>query len=828
MQFLKLAARNVARHRRRSLLALAVVALGVAALVFAWAVLDGQNAQMVRNMTETFTGHAQLQRTGFIDGPSFDLAFASQQAAVLAHDPEVAAAAPRVSGTALLSAGANTRGVLLVGVDAVAEPRVTLLHRQVVEGRYFAAGQRGGMLLGRALARGLGVRLGDEVAVLAEGMHASIGAQRLRVQGIFDTGNSVVDGMQAFIALPDAFELFGTDGRITALAIRLKSLPDSRHAVEHLQARLPQGFSVQGWRSLLPSVRQAVEFHEGMAHLVMTILLAIVTIGVAGVLQMSVAERLREFGTQMALGTSPWQLVRTIVYEGLLLAGAGFAIGYGIAAAAVMKLARDGIALKQHAAALQAMQGIGERIHPYLDPSRIGVLAAAMSVVALLATIVPAARAACLTPLAALRGAWGAGRVRRSGPGLRQGEGRWPTMALALRNLLRAPWRSSLGAAALAFGLGAFIFVAAVAQGFLAQMVDNTTGYVTGDVQIQHPQFRFDMRPAWTFRANPEWLARVRALPQVQAASLRLQGNASVSTPHAAEAVTLVGIDAAQELLVSRLHLALREGRSLGGPREVLIGRKLAQRLDARVGEKIVAMVQDAGGNLASDAFIVAGILDTGAHGPDSAIAYVPLATAQRLFAAEGKVSGVTLRLHDRDQMEAALAQLRGVLPADGSLQALSWQTLVPEVAQTAGLLHHGVLLVLAIIFAMVAMIVMNTLLMSVLERGREFGTLMAIGADLRAILGLVGSEAGVLGTAGVAAGGVAGALLAWHYAGAGLALKAHGADALGVSDVVHPVLSAPLLAGAGALLWALVLVVSLVPARKIARLDPIAALRRV
>jgi putative ABC transport system permease protein len=826
MQFLKLAARNVLRHRRRSLLALLVVGFGVAALVLAWAVLDGQNAQMVRNMTETFVGHAQVQRQHFVDAPSFDLAFAPEQANALARDPAVAAATPRVSGTALLNASANTRGVLIVGVDPATEPQVTVLHRHVVQGSYFSPGQRGGLLLGRSLAQGLNVKVGDEVALLAEGMHASIGAQRLRVQGIFDTGNSVVDSLQAHVALDDAIELFGTAGRITAVALRLHSLPDAAADVAALQARAPAGFAVQGWRSLLPSVRQSVEFHDAMARLVMLVLFGIVTVGITGVLQMSVAERLREFGTQMAIGTTPWQLLRSILYEGFLITGAGLAGGYAVAAGIVSQLPPDGIALKHHGDAMQAMQGIGERIHPHLDPSRIGVLAAALAAVALVATLVPALRAARLSPLAALRGFW-SDKSPATGAWLRwQGSGRWPTLALAVRNLLRAPLRSALGLAALSFGLAAFVFVSAVAEGFLSQMVENTTGFVTGDVQVQDPRLRVDARPEHSFDAPADWLARIRAVPEVAAASVRVQGIGTVSTPHKAEPVALVGIDPLQEQQVSSLHRAIREGHALTGDHDVLIGKKLAERLNARVGEKIVAMVQDAGGNLASAAFVVAGILDTGSHGPDTGMAYIGLAGAQRLYGMGDKVSSVTLRLHDRGQMPAALAHLQAVLPAGDTPQAVRWEDLVPEVAQTGNLLRHGVLLVLVIVFLMVSVIVMNTLLMSVFERSREFGTLLAIGADARSVLRLVSAEAGLLATAGVAVGLAVGGLLAWHYGVAGIALQAHGADSLGMSDIVHPVLRAPLLAGAGAVLWVLVLLVSIYPARRIARLDPIAAIR--
>ncbi len=823
MRFLTLAARNVLRNPRRTLLILSAVTAGVAALVFSWAMFDGQNVQMIRNMTDNFSSHAQGQKHGYLDNPSFDLTFMPQEAEAIANHPEVVAVSRRVSGGGLLSAGAATRGVSVVGVDPAAELKVTTLHQRMVQGKYFTPGQRGGLVLGMSLAKGLGVGIGDQVAVIVEGMQASIGAQRFQVLGIYDSGDSMIDSQQAFIALDDAFDLFATGGRVTALALKLRTLDDAAT----LQASLAGDLTVQGWRALLPEIVRMVGFHNLITHVIMTILFFIVALGIAGTLQMAVAERIREFGMQLAIGTSPWQVCRTILYEGFWITGSGFAVGYAISAAVVVWLGMAHIDFAPHIeGAVKAMPGAPGRATAYLEPARIVTLALGMLIVAFCAAIVPAVRAARLAPIAALRGSWGG----REGAGRWRGSAllsRWPTWALAMRNMLRAPLRSALGLTALAFGLGAFIFIAAFAEGFLAQMVENTTGLVTGDVQIQHADFRFDMRPDLSFAATPAWLAQVRALPEVAAASLRVQTAASVGSSRKAEPVTLLGIDPQQEQQVTSLQGAVRSGRFLQNDRDILIGKKLAKKLDARIGEKIVVVAQDKAGNLGSNAYVVAGILDTGTHGPDSGMAYISLSSAQQLLGMKDSVSSVVIRLRDRKQMAPALARLTAGLPAGSNLAAITWDQLVPEIAQASSMVRHSLGMILAVVFLMVVIVVLNTLLMSVFSRAKEFGTLLAIGADTRMIVRMVMAEAGVLGVAGVAVGIAAGGALAWHYAVAGLVLTAHGPAELGVGNVVYPVLSAGLLGLPALLLFVLVLIASIYPARKIARLNPVEAIRR-
>src|SRR3989344_528140 len=136
--FLKLAARGLARNRRRSFITLTAVAVGIAGLVFLWGYVGGINAQMIANITSYLTGHLQIHQKGYHDDPTLDLAFTGPGglAVRLAATGVAVAIAPRVEGEVLASGPEKTRGVLVIGIDPVRERAVTTLARAIKQGKY--------------------------------------------------------------------------------------------------------------------------------------------------------------------------------------------------------------------------------------------------------------------------------------------------------------------------------------------------------------------------------------------------------------------------------------------------------------------------------------------------------------------------------------------------------------------------------------------------------------------------------------------------------------------------------------------------------------------
>lgn len=850
--FLKLATRSLLRNRRRSLITVTAVAIGLAGLVFLWGYIDGINRQMIANITSYLTGHVQVHQKGYHDDPTLDLAFDGPEgiAARIKAQPGIAAVAPRIEGEALASGPEKTRGVFVVGVDPSRESAITTLTRAVRAGSYLDAAEPQGILLGDRVAEILRVAVNDEVTLVTQAADGSIGAGRYRVRGIYDSGIDMIDSAYVFLPLPAAQSLYALEGRVTTLAVRLDELGAVPGVAAALSGKLGAAFEVLGWQKLLPRLADNVAFHEMFTYMILFVVFGVVTLGIANTILMGVLERIREFGVMMALGTAPGQIARVVLYEAVLLGLAGIVVGNALGLGIVAWFGRRGIDLAQYAQAVQMMPGLTGIVYPGARADHLLLLSVLLLATTVAASLYPAWKAAGFTPVEAIRGARAVlGRRLRRLPRIALP---FPVRAvfarIALRGLARNPRRAALTLGALGAGLAAYLFLGALSQGFFLQMRDNATGLVAGHLQIEVKGFRDELDAKLALADSAGLLARVRASPFVAAATPRLQAMAMLSSPTQSEPVMLYGVDPEAERAVTGLHRQVREGNYLSpdSSREIIIGRKLAERLGVRLGEKIVVLAPAADGTLGSAAWRVAGVFETDNDVLDRNVALTSLAAARELLGVPretatapslargprlgpiGEAATVVVRLKDIETLEAAAASLAGALTTPGQ-EVVTWKILVPEAVQMLELIRVNLYIILLVVFAVVALGVANTLLMAVLERTREFGLQLALGTRPGLIVRTVLYESLVLGVLGLGAGIVLGALIVGYYHANGLDLTAYAAAAKaipGMTGVVYPTIVPGNVWPPVAALFLTSLIAALYPAWRAARLDAIRALR--
>ncbi len=831
--FLRLAARGLARNRRRSLITLTAVAVGLAGLVFLWGYVGGINAQMVANITSYLTGHMQVHQKGYHDDPTLDLAFDGPEgiAARLRTQPGVVAVAPRIEGEALASGPEKTRGVLVVGVDPARESAITTLARAVKAGRYLDSADPSGILLGNRVAEILQVRVGGEVTLVTQAADGSIGAARYRVRGIYASGIDMIDSAYVFLVLPAAQSLYALEGRVTTLALRLDDFERLPAAQAVLARELGPGYEALGWERLMPALADDVEFHEMLTYIVLFVVFVVVALGLANTVLMGVMERTREFGVMLALGTAPAEIARVVLYEALLLGLVGVALGDALGTGVVAWFGSRGLDMSRYAQAVQMMPGLTGIVYPRIGGGELFMLSVLVFATAAAASVYPAWKAATLMPVAAIRGARPALRARRFRLRLPLAAGA-VFARIAMRAIARNPRRVVLTLGALAAGLAAYLFLSALFAGFYLQMRDNATDLVTGHVQVEVKGFRDELDAKLTLRRTDELLARVRAQPQVVAAAPRLQAMSMAASPTQTEPVMLYGVDPEAERTVTRLHEKIREGRYFAGgnAREIVVGRKLAERLGVRLGEKIVLMAPAADGTLGSAALRIAGVFETDNDILDRGVALVPLAAARELLSVPREAAALALRLTDIEAAEAVATTLAAALTASEQ-QVVTWKTLLPEVVQMLELIRINLAVILIVVFVVVALGVTNTLLMAVLERTREFGLQLALGTRPGLIVRTVFYESLALGVAGLAAGFALGALIVGYYHAFGFDVAAYAAAARsipGMTTVVYPtIVPGDVWLPAIALLLTS-LAAALYPAWRAARLDAVRALRHV
>lgn len=717
MKLLHLAARNVLRNVRRSLITLASISLSLASLIFIWGFIDGINEQMIDNSTRYISGHIQIHQQGFHKDKALYNAMTDDSAlrARLGALPDVAAVAPRVEGKALLSGTDKSRGVMVVGVDPALEPAVTTINRAVVAGRYLRPGDGDSILLGDKSAAALGLGVGDQVVLITQAMDGSLGAGRYRVVGLFDSGIDVLDGSYVFLPLEAARELFVLWGRATAWVVRLEQRSLAEGGVSRMSALLGARYEVLDWPRLLPSMVQMVRFHEAVTYVVLLIVLVVAAIGVGNTILMAVMERTREFGVMMALGTSQSQIVMVVVAESVLLGLAGLLMGNGLGVAITGALGETGLNLGQYTAAMETMPGLSGMVYPLVRWDHVALLSLLVFLISLIPPLYPAWRAARLAPVQAIRGLAGetmhAPRLRAVRKGAEAGGVFW---RIAARGILRNPRRALLTTGATAFGLAAFLFLYAFADGFFEQMVGNSTGYLTGDLQVEHRGFRDELSPSLVIADPGVVLKRLQSHPRVRAASPRIKVQAMVSSPTAIEPLLLHGIEPRLEQEVTVLQQALIAGRYLSGeePHGIVLGSKLMSKLGLALGEKLVVTVQLADGSLGSAAYRVAGAFRTGNELFDGTLGLIGLAPAQKLMGyGRGEVSTIAVALRDRGEVHEVAADLRRTL-VDTPYTVQSWEQLLPVVVQMIALSKMDFYVVLGVVFAVVAMGVTNTLLM--------------------------------------------------------------------------------------------------------------------
>ncbi len=353
-----------------------------------------------------------------------------------------------------------------------------------------------------------------------------------------------------------------------------------------------------------------------------------------------------------------------------------------------------------------------------------------------------------------------------------------PGWRIGWRNLGRNRRRTWITASGLALGYVAVVVMCGLARGLVAEMVDNGTGILTGQLQVHSDEYLPDRSLYATIGGRSgvdvEMLLRaVASAPGVAAATPRVFGAGLVSTGSATAAGVLMGVDVEREASVSRILTTLREGAlPRAGHTEILIGSEMARQVAAGPGDTVVLVAPAGDGSLGNDLFVVSGVFETTLTDLDLAWAIGPIDAVQTLLALpESRIHEVAARVDDPWGAPAAAVSVNSALIemlGDGfDGEARAWTEFRPEMVDYARLTESMQWVLLVVIFGMAIFGVANTLLMSSFERRKEFALLLALGARPRVIAGSVLAEAVSLAALSLLAG-VALALpvlVWWHRA---------------------------------------------------------------
>jgi putative ABC transport system permease protein len=404
---------------------------------------------------------------------------------------------------------------------------------------------------------------------------------------------------------------------------------------------------------------------------------------------------------------------------------------------------------------------------------------------------------------------------------------------LAWRSIWRHRRRTLITVVSIALGLTCVIFWVTLAEGMYAHLVDDAVRMHAGHVTLEPVGYRDAPAIDLRLRGAPALAARLSRLPGVERTKRLVLGQGVARSGTGGAGVAVMGVEPSVEAIASPLARRIVDGTYLTDDDGawVVIGADLADRLGLAVGKKLVITTNDVSGALVESLFRVKGIFRTGSEEVDGYLVQAPLAAARHLYGlAPDEVTALGLVLRNADDEPAVLARVRALVD-DPAVVVLPWQEVLPELAAFIRLDRTSDWTFQALLLVLILFTIFNTLLMSVLEREREFAVLLAIGtgtAQLRLQVLMESAYIGAIGGAlGLALGGAVAGVMQVHgldlsrFYRAGLTVSGFA-----VSTVVHAKVTARTLGFLGGLVLAATVVLGFLPMRRAGRVRMAEALR--
>ncbi len=402
-------------------------------------------------------------------------------------------------------------------------------------------------------------------------------------------------------------------------------------------------------------------------------------------------------------------------------------------------------------------------------------------------------------------------------------------MQLAWRNIWRQWRRNFLIMIAVAIGVFSMVIYDALLRGWQISIIEDTVNNLSGHIQIHAPGYVDDPSVYHNFKLTPELSENLNDNQEVDIWTARINVPAVVVSERETRGVSLIGIDPQIEQKISFLGDVAIDGKMLpkidsGG---VVIGKKMAEQLETRLGKRIVIMTQGKDKQLKEIGLKIIGIYDTGLESMETSFVFISLIKAQKLLGLESSVTEISMRIKDDKKLEIFKKNLAAQFDAQ-HLSVQSWKDLNRQMAIMTEFVEYNIWIWHFIMLIALAFGLVNTLLTAFYERIREFGLFQALGMGPGMILKQVLFEAWLLVIIGLILGFIFSAIgLAWLDSGIDLTAFADGMEKMGFRKVLVPIYLWQDSISVVVMIILLGLVASLFPAWRAVKMDPIEALNK-
>ena len=406
---------------------------------------------------------------------------------------------------------------------------------------------------------------------------------------------------------------------------------------------------------------------------------------------------------------------------------------------------------------------------------------------------------------------------------------------MAWRNIWRNPRRTVLTICAITFASTLLVFMLSFQFGSYETMINTSVKISTGHLQIQAEKYQEKKSIRYVIPDPQKVAGIVNTIPEVAAYTFRGQAFALISSKNRSYGVVVTGIDPTSEANVSRIKKLVREGNFLSATdvNQAVVGKLLAKNLRVMIGDELTLLGQGRDGSIAATVLQVKGIFSSGIDEFDRSAIQIPLSTFQDIFTMDEAVHEIVVIGRALSDVSGIKAQLQEALPALNRrkpLKTLDWQEIMPGLRQAiemdlvSGLIFYGLLIIV------VAFSILNTFLMAIFERTKEFGVMMAIGTSPRRLTKVLLIESMTMTMIGIIAGIVLGIALTYYFQVYGIDFSG-GSELLsqfGITGRMYPKLSILSVSIGPFMVLFFTFFAALYPALKIRRLKPVEAMTAV
>lgn len=399
----KLAWRNIWRNKRRSIVVLGSVVVGIISVLFMNGFMNGMLYQMLSNQISTSVSHIQIHKKGFNDNKIIQSRIPDAAAVEesLKSNPLIKSYSKRVITFGLISSAVNSSGVFINGIEPENEKHVSIINEQIKEGKYFTGDKRE-IVIGNKLAEKLEVRLGDKVVLMSNTLDGSIGSEVFRVAGIYKTFSSEFDKAYIYIPIETAQQMLNINNEIFEFAVVANDYRKVDEVKKSIQENLTEDYEVLSYKDLLPFLVYQIDLSKESMWIFNLIIELALIFGIVNSMLMAVFERIREIGVLMSIGMKNIKIFFMILTEGLVIGIVGTFTGLFFGYLIMLPLEKAGLNLAIYTESLESY-GVGAIIYPALSIEDIIGVLIMIPFISILGAVYPAYKAVKLEPVYAIR-----------------------------------------------------------------------------------------------------------------------------------------------------------------------------------------------------------------------------------------------------------------------------------------------------------------------------------------------------------------------------------------------------------------------------------------